>query len=136
MAKVLYGLGAFGDLLYAEVIPHDTRPPAPPEGVTVEYGEYLVNANGCRSCHGKELSGGKSPDPDAPLGPNLTPGGALASWSEEEFLHTMRTGFTPDERQLDPAYMPWPYLGRMSDDEWSAIWLYLQSQPALSTTTK
>ena len=136
LAKVLYGLGAFGDLLYAETIPHDARPPAPPKGVTVEYGEYLVDANGCRSCHGHELSGGKSGDPDSPLGPNLTPGGAPGSWSEAEFLNTMRTGATPDGEQLNPGFMPWPFLGRMTDDELSAIWLYLQAQPALETTTK
>jgi len=136
MAKVLYGLGAFGDLLYAEVIPHETRPPAPPVGVTVEYGEYMVNANGCRSCHGHELSGAKPPEPGAPLGPNLTPGSELAIWSQAEFLQSMRTGYTPDGDQLDPGFMPWPGLGRMTDEELSAIWLYLQSLPALETTTK
>jgi mono/diheme cytochrome c family protein len=136
MAKVLYGLGAFGDLLYAETIPHDTRPPAPPEGVTVEYGEYLVDANGCRSCHGHELSGAQPAEPGSPLGPNLTPGGDLANWSQADFLQTMRTGSNPDGEQMDPGFMPWPFLGRMTDDELSAIWLYLQAQPALETTTK
>jgi mono/diheme cytochrome c family protein len=135
MAKVLYGLGAFGNLLYAETIQHETRPPAPLEGVSVEYGEYLVNANGCRSCHGHELSGGKPGDPDSPLGPNLTPGGDLANWSQADFLQTMRTGSNPDGDPLDPGFMPWSYLGRMTDDELGAIWLYLQSLPQLETTT-
>ncbi len=66
MAKVLYGLGAFGDLLYAETIPHDVRPAAPAEGATPEYGEYLVNVVGCRLCHGEALSGGQGPEPGMP----------------------------------------------------------------------
>lgn len=46
MAKILYAAGAFGDLLAAETIQHDVRPPVPEIGVTVAYGEYLVNAHG------------------------------------------------------------------------------------------
>jgi hypothetical protein len=29
--------------------------------------------------------------------------------------------------------MPWPTVGRMTDDELRAIWLYLQSVPAVET---
>lgn len=135
MAKVLYSLGAFGNLLYAETITHDVRPPAPPVGITLEYGEYLVNANGCRPCHGQALSGAQPSEPGAPLAPNLTPGGELIGWSEADFINTLRTGVTPSGRQLSDS-MPWKGLGKMTDDELKTVWLYLQSQPKLETTTK
>ena len=62
--------------------------------------------------------------------PNLTTGGEVAFWSEEEFIATMRTGVTPGGHQLN-EYMPWKYFGQMTDDELKAVWLYLQSLPAL-----
>jgi mono/diheme cytochrome c family protein len=131
--KVLYALGAFGNLLYAETIPHDApRPPAPPAGVTVEYGEYLVNAHGCRACHGAELSGAQPPEPGAPFAPNLTPGGELLGWDEADFMTTLRTGVTPTGEALADS-MPWQGLGKMTDDEMKAVWLYLQSLPKLET---
>ena len=135
MAKVLYALGAFGDLLYAETIQHDVRPPAPLVGITLEYGEYLVNAHGCPSCHGQALSGAQPAEPGAPLAPNLTPGGELIAWSEADFINTLRTGVAPSGHQLSDA-MPWKGLGKMTDDELKTVWLYLKSLPARETTTK
>jgi hypothetical protein len=63
--------------------------------------------------------------------PNLTPGGPLASWREEDFIKTMRNGVTPGGRELSEE-MPWKYLGQMTDEELQAVWLYLQSLPALA----
>lgn len=134
MAKILYAAGAFGDLLYAETIQHDVRPPAPEVGVTVEYGEYLVNAHGCKSCHGENLAGKQPAEPGAPFAPNLTPGGELVGWSEADFANTLRTGLTPSGRLMSDS-MPWKGLGRMTDDEISAVWMYLQSLPALATNS-
>ena len=134
MAKILYALGTFGNLLYAETIQHDVRPSSPPMGMTVQYGEYLVNANGCKPCHGEALSGQQPSAPDSPFAPNLTPGGAIAAWSETDFIITVRTGITPYNYQLSD-FMP-NGLGKMTDEELKAIWLYLQSLPALETTTE
>lgn len=128
-ARVLYAAGAFGDLLYAEVIPHDVRPPAPPIGVTVEYGEYLTRAHGCFACHGDDLTGDQPPEPGAPFAPNLTPSGELASWSEADFINTLRTGVNPSGWELSES-MPWRGLGKMTDPEMQAVWTYLQSLPA------
>jgi len=128
-------LGAFGDVIHAELIDHTApRPVAPQPGVTAEYGQYLADSFGCRNCHGDALSGGKPSDPASPLAPNLTPGGALAAWSESDFTRAMRTGVKPDGQVLDPVYMPWPAVSRFTDDELKAIWLYLSSLPALPTT--
>jgi mono/diheme cytochrome c family protein len=129
MGRVLLGSGVFGDVLNAETIDHaGPRPEAPVVGVNEEYGEYLVNTIGCRTCHGQELSGGQDPAPGAPPGPNLTPGGHLGSWTEATFIATVRT------RQSE--WMPFESLAKMSDDELKAIWKYLQSLPELETTTK
>jgi mono/diheme cytochrome c family protein len=133
-AKILYAVGAFG-MLYAETIQHDVRPPAPAVGLTVEYGKYLADAHGCKSCHGEALSGDQPAEPGAPLAPNLTPGGELAVWTEADFFNTLRTGVTPSGHELSES-MPWQGLGKMTDDELKAVWMYLQALPALETTTE
>ncbi len=81
------------------------------------------------------FSGGPIPGvpPDWPTAANLTPGGELANWSEKAFIDTLRNGFTPSGKQLDPQYMPWTTFGQMTDDELKAMWLYLQSLPAKET---
>ncbi len=135
LARLFVGAGVFGPVIRAEEIDHDRpRPPAPEPGMTAEYGEYLVNISSCRTCHGEMLSGGKDPNPEAPPGPNLTPGGALQLWTEQDFINFMRTGVTVSGYQRDPKYMPWETLGKMNDVELGAIFLYLQSLPALETT--
>jgi cytochrome c553 len=115
-------------LVPAEVIDHETpRPQDIEPGVTVAYGEYLAFM--CEICHLKDLSGG----PDAGEGMNITPGGEIANWSEEDFFQTLRTGVAPDGEELDNEEMPWRTLGQFSDDDLKAIWLYLQSVPAIET---
>ena len=126
----LIGAGAFGDLMAAEHIDHQAARPADVQpGVTIAYGEYLVRAGQCRTCHGPDLTGGKDPDPNAPPAPSLTQAGELSSWDETDFIQALRSGSTPDGRQMSP-FMPWMYIGQMTDDELKAMWLYLQSLPA------
>ena len=117
------------DIIPAQVIDHDAPRFEPEPGVTVEYGHYLTQY--CHLCHGPDLSGGT----EGPgTGPNLTPGGELGSWTEADFVQTLRTGVTPTGKNLDPEMMPWKQVGQMTDDELKAIWLYLQSLPAIKTT--
>ena len=110
--------------------PAAPRLPAPQPGVTVEYGAYL--ALGCTACHGSNLAGGTIRDLDGELvtALNLTPGGELTGWSESDFITSLRSGVTPSGRILSET-MPWRYVGQMTDEELQAIWLYLQSLPAL-----
>ena len=111
------------------VIDHDGPRPVPPQpGVTVEYGKYL--ALPCAMCHGVNFNGQTIRTDAEYLAPNLTMGGELRFWSEEDFMKTLRTGMTPGGKQLKSA-MPWKYFGQMTDDELKAVWLYLQSLPAL-----
>lgn len=133
IARLLFAVGAFGKMP-AEKIDHaGLRPAAPQPGITAEYGGYLVSAATCGDCHGPKLSGGRV-SPSDPFAPNLTPGGTLARWTEADFITTMRTGVTPDEKELSPEYMPWRSYARMSDEELKALWLYLRSLPAAPTT--
>jgi mono/diheme cytochrome c family protein len=112
------------------VIDHDgPRPVAPKPGVTVEYGKYLAST--CTLCHGSNFNGQMiSEGGPEYLAPNLTPGGEVAFWSEEDFMRTLRTGVTPSGHQLIDM-MPWKYFGQMTNDELKAVWMYLQSLPAL-----
>ena len=118
IGRVMLALGQ----LPPEIIPNVTvidhnapRPVAPAPGLSVEYGEYL--AHGCTTCHtanfnGQTIRGGGN----VFVALNLTPGGELVGWSEEQFITTMRTGVTPGGKQLKD-FMPWKFFGQMTDDE-------------------
>lgn len=135
LGYIMAAAGMLGNLP-AEVVSHDAHVSAPERGVSVEYGEYLVNTNDCRICHGQELAGGPSPDPTATwISPNLTPGGELGFWTEEQFINTLRTGVTPSGHRLNEN-MPWQDYGKFYDDELKAIWVYLQSLPKLEQYTE
>lgn len=131
LGRVMLTLGQLPPDLIPDVISidHDgPRPVAPQQGVTVEYGKYLAIT--CTLCHGVNLNG-KTIMTDAEyLAPNLTPGGEMKGWSEADFIVTLRAGVTPSGHQLKDA-MPWKYFDQMTDDEMKAVWLYLQSLPAL-----
>ncbi len=94
-----------------------------PVGPTVEHGAYLVAT--CSGCHGPTLAGGPiaGAPPDWPASSNLTPTG-IGSWSEEDFIRTLRTGVNPSGRALNDA-MPWKQFGQMTDDELLALRRYL-----------
>jgi hypothetical protein len=64
---------------------------------------------------------------------NLTPHEAtgLGSWSDEDFHTALTTGVRPDGRVLDPELMPWRALASLTEVEVQAIWMFLQSLPAV-----
>lgn len=136
MARILVAVGVLGKLP-AEEVSHDIHVSAPERGVNAEYGEYLVNTHDCRVCHGPDLNGGPFPDPTiTKISPNLTPGGELGFWTEEDFINTIRTGKTPSGHELDPYFMPWNYINLFYDDELKAVYMYLQSLPKLEQYTE
>lgn len=125
IANILFGVVGYEDTFAVSKIDHDdVGGAAPAAGETAAYGEYLVNIASCNSCHGENLTG--ATDPNGPQGPDITTRGALQTWSKDDFIATLRTGQTPDGRQLDPD-MPWGTYAQMSDAELTAIWLYINA---------
>lgn len=115
--------------LPAELIPHDSPPPDPPEpGLTAEYGEYLSLS--CPVCHGLVLSGGEIPGfpPEWPAAGNLTMGAGsrLPFWGQEGFIDILRDG-EKHGRAIHPDYMPWTSYRYMTDLELRAVYTYLLS---------
>jgi mono/diheme cytochrome c family protein len=136
LAKILLVAGALPPFP-VEVVSHEINVTAPERGANAGYGEYMVNTHDCRLCHGPNLNGGPFPDPTiTKISPNLTPGGELAFWTEEQFMTTIRTGVTPGGYQMDSELMPWKNFGLFTDDELKAVWLYLQSLPKLPQYTE
>jgi mono/diheme cytochrome c family protein len=65
---------------------------------------------------------------------NLTPDpetGVLRDFTEQQFIQTLRTGRHQGQgRQILPP-MPWPLIGRMTDDDLKAVFAYLRQIPAV-----
>jgi mono/diheme cytochrome c family protein len=122
LGMLLVGAGIFSTSAQAPI----TQPVvAPPAGVTVDYGKYLVGISGCRACHGADLAGG-TPGGFTPVGPNLT--AIVPKWSQSDFVKTIRTGVDPTGHALTPDQMPWKLFDAMyTDDELGAIYTYLHS---------
>jgi mono/diheme cytochrome c family protein len=135
LAKILIGVGVIK--LPAAFVSHNPTVPAPEKAVSPEYGQYLVTIGGCQDCHGENLGGGPYPQPGVSLlVPNITPGGEPGLWTQEQFFATIRTGVTPGGHPMNPDLMPWPQIGLSTDDELKAIWMYLQTVPAMQQSTK
>lgn len=129
LGRVMMAVGLF-PALPVDQIDHASPPGEMPEaGVSIAIGRYLTRT--CLECHGPSLNGAPfgPPGQEVPT-PNLTPGGELAGWTEEEFFTTIRAGVTPSGHQLS-GDMPWQNFGQMTDDELSSVWLYLRSLSAL-----
>jgi cytochrome c553 len=111
-------------LIPAQIVDHAKPLIAAAPVELVARGEHLAGIAGCRGCHNNDLTGGGGPPPG---GANITPVG-LGTWTKEDFFRALRTGRTPDNRQLSES-MPRP-LGNMPDEDLDAIWAYLKTVPA------
>jgi hypothetical protein len=122
-------------LLSAEQIDHTgPRPADVKPGVTVEYGQYLSRT--CTNCHGLGFSGGaipgKPPEDGEVFPANLTSNTqtGLGTWTEKDFFRVFREGKRPNGSAISD-WMPWKKFGAaMTDDELSALWLFVQTLPA------
>jgi cytochrome c553 len=130
IARSIYLFAGF-PLIPAELIDRSKQRTHVASGVTVEYGKYLSETGGCTSCHLQTLAGGLKIDgvPSA----NLTPGGPLKSWTEEDFFKAIRTGTRPDGTKISEV-MPWKGMATLTDDELRATWIYLRSVPPVTAT--
>ncbi|MDR7149872.1 nicotinate dehydrogenase subunit B [Hydrogenophaga palleronii] len=106
---------------------------------TIERGRVLAAAGDCVVCHttpgGVPNAGGRgmatpfgtiyttnlTPDPDTGIG----------RWSFSAFQRAMREGVSRDGRHLYPAF-PYTAFARLSDDDLTALYAYLMSQPAVA----
>ena len=129
LANVLLSVGAFGEYaIPAEAIDHETPIPTKPESQSViEYGDYVVKVFGCWGCHGKDLGGGNSPDPNAPPAPSIRSNGNIGNWNFEQFQAFTTSGTTPEGKTVDNKFMPYMALGRLPLEEQKAIFEYLKS---------
>jgi cytochrome c553 len=126
LGMMLVGAGAIDAA--AEVNTEPANVMAPPAGATAEYGKYIV-ATLCSYCHGDDLQGGPALDPETPPPPALA---AASVWPLDQFATALRTGITPDGRQLNALMMPIISFSHFTDDEIAAIHLYLQDHFASS----
>jgi hypothetical protein len=67
---------------------------------------------------------------------NLTPDSAtgIGAWTEDVFMKTLRTGKhlgMENGRPILPP-MPWEFIGKMTDEDLSAVFAYLRNLPAIS----
>ncbi len=104
-------------------------------------GQYLVTAGNCASCHtvggGGFMAGGLAFE--TPFGKlystNITPDPetGIGSWSDREFLNSMRYGLRPNGEHLYPAF-PYTAFTKTSDADIAAMYAYLQNIPAVKRT--
>ena len=111
-----------------------------PAANLVARGEHIARTT-CMSCHSPDntlpLRGGNNLADIIDVGeiyaPNLTPGGPLATWSDEEIVRAIRNGVDISGRKL--VAMPTDRLRNMSDEDLAAVIAYLRSQPAVANET-
>jgi mono/diheme cytochrome c family protein len=98
---------------------------APPRGPTAEYGKYLVAIGNCAECHGDDLGGMASSGPGPAPAPNIK--AIVATWTEDGFIRTFRTGVDPANHTVLPG-MPWRSISNFaSDDDLKAVYAYLRT---------
>lgn len=67
---------------------------------------------------------------------NLTPDSAtgIGAWTEDVFIKALRTGKHLGQENGRPIMppMPWDFIGKMTDEDLSAVYAYLRSLPAIT----
>lgn len=111
---------------------------------TLERGEYLVEGPaGCGNCHtpmgpqgpimDMNLSGRLVEETPAftAVAPNITPGGRVSAWTDDEFARAIREGITPGGTRVIGPPMPIALYRQLSDDDVMSMVMYLRSVPAV-----
>lgn len=125
LGVVLSGLDKL-PLIPAEKIDHRYKPgEAVKRGPTAEYGQYLSMS--CTGCHQPHLKGGPNPVPGGTPARDITAAGNVGKWSLNQFTAVLRSGKTPDGRQLKNEDMPWKMTANYTDEELKALYLYLKT---------
>lgn len=93
----------------------------------IAQGKYL--AVSCSGCHQPTFKGGEGVAPGSPPVPDLTRSGHVGKWTPQQFIHTLRTGHTPEGRILKNEDMPWKMTAQYQEKELVALYKYFQSLP-------
>jgi mono/diheme cytochrome c family protein len=98
----------------------------------LQRGKYLFESRGCVDCHAAN-GGGREFVNDGKgfrlAGPNITPGGAAASYRPEDWVRIIRHGIKPNG---EPAMiMPSEDYNRLTDQDLAALVAYVRSLPPL-----
>ena len=110
---------------------------------SVERGAYLVRGPaGCGNCHtpmgpdgfvtDQELGGRLVLEDPAftAIAPNITPGGAVAGWSDADLARAIREGLRPDGSLIGPP-MPFTMYRGLGDEDLASIVMFLRTLPAV-----
>jgi mono/diheme cytochrome c family protein len=125
MGRVLTLFGKI-PLLPAEKVDHHYQQPAVvKQEVSAAYGKYLSVS--CTGCHHPDLRGGDNPIPGKIAVADITAKGHIGKWTASQFITTLRTGRTPEGKQLNNEDMPWKTTAQYTEQELEALYLYLRS---------
>jgi len=142
LAVFFAGLGFFA-LAWRPSIAPITRPdPGSFPADLVAKGEALSAAGHCAACHtqpgGQPFGGGYALHTPFGIiyGDNISPDPqtGTGAWSLEAFTRAMREGVARDGSHLSPAF-PYYAFTKLSDDDINALYAYLMTRPAASSTT-
>ena len=126
--------------------------PVRADDAQIARGKYLVIVAGCSDCHTpgallgapdmKRYLGGSDvgfaiPGLGVSVGENLTPDKetGLGDWTSEQVIAAIRTGKTPEGRDLSPV-MPFAAFSHLADADAEAIAAFLKSLPPVSNKVK
>lgn len=126
--------------------------PALADDAQIERGRYLVTIAGCSDCHTpgglvgapdmKRYLGGSDvgfsiPGEGVYVGQNLTPDAetGLGKWSVADIVTALRKGKRPNGTEIS-GVMPWAAFAHLTDEDVTAIALFLKSLPAVSNPVR
>src|ERR1700761_7626615 len=148
MSQISLGLTLVAALASVASLPS----PAVADDSQIARGCFLVTIAGCSDCHTpgallgspdmKRYLGGSDvgfaiPGAGVFVGENLTPDRetGLGSWTDAQIISAIRTGKTPDGRELSPV-MPYPALSKLTDADAQAIVAFLKSLTPVTNQVK
>lgn len=102
----------------------------PQDEAALARGKYLYESRGCTDCHGRDGGGRTFIDDGAMVvrGPNITPGGIVAGYTESDWVRSIRHGVAPSGKPL--LIMPSEDYARITDADLGAMIAYMRTLPA------
>jgi cytochrome c553 len=119
--------------LSATISPQPATVNVPTDIAAVQHGQHLAGAIAlCTSCHGANLGGGVILDDAVArvVAPDITPGGAVAGFSDADYVRAIRNGVGRDGKSL--WLMPTDQYARFGDADLGALIAYLKLLPPLT----